>query len=63
MPLRVGWHLAIRVLQIGITQEQQMKPPDPDLYRGASAPIWSYGQVLAYAGSHLRTVTHTPLRS
>jgi hypothetical protein len=33
-PLRVGWHLAIRVLPIGITWECRLKPPSPDLPRG-----------------------------
>jgi hypothetical protein len=34
MPLRVGWHLAVWVLSIGITSERHMKSPNPDLYRG-----------------------------
>jgi hypothetical protein len=40
MPLRVGWHLDVRVLPIGITRERRMKPPGPDLTWGeASAPV------------------------
>jgi hypothetical protein len=31
MPLRVGWHLAIRVFPPGITWEKHMKSPGPDL--------------------------------
>jgi hypothetical protein len=63
MPLRVGWHLAVWVLPIEITRERRLKPPGPDLPRGASAPIRSYGDAVALASSHPRTVTHTPLRS
>jgi hypothetical protein len=63
MPLRVGWHLAVWVLSIGITSERHMKSPNPDLYRGASSDVWSYGVVLAPADSHLCTVIQTPLRS
>jgi hypothetical protein len=34
MPLRVGWHLPVWVLPIGITQECRMKPPGLDLPEG-----------------------------
>jgi hypothetical protein len=34
MPLRVGWHLDIRVFLLGITRERHLKPPDPDLIGG-----------------------------
>jgi hypothetical protein len=34
MPLRVGWHLVIRVFLIGITQESHLKPLDYDLLAG-----------------------------
>jgi hypothetical protein len=34
LPLRVGWHLAIRVFLIGITWESHLKPPGPDLIGG-----------------------------
>jgi hypothetical protein len=57
MPLHVGWHLAVQVFSIGITRERRMKPPDPDLHRGTSAPTWSYGEVHAHASSHPHTVT------
>jgi hypothetical protein len=42
-----------------------MKPPGPDLtgLRGALAHVWSYGEALALADSHPRTVTQAPLRS
>jgi hypothetical protein len=55
-PLRVGWYLAVRVLLIGIILERRMKPPSLDLYRGggASAPVWSYGEILAHDGPHPR---------
>jgi hypothetical protein len=57
MPLSVGWHLAVCVLPIGITQERHIKPPGPDLPGGkASAPVWSYGEVLTLASSHPHTV-------
>jgi hypothetical protein len=38
MPRREGWHLAIQVLSIGITQEHCMKPPDPNLYQAGICP-------------------------
>jgi hypothetical protein len=57
MPLHLGWHLAVWVLLIGTTQEQSLKPPDPDLYQGASTPIGSYREALAHASSHLQIVT------
>jgi hypothetical protein len=63
MLLHVGWHLAVRVFPIEITRERRLKPPGQDLTGGASAPVWSYGEALAIAGSHLHTVTQTPLRS
>jgi hypothetical protein len=63
MPLHVGWNLVIWVLLIGITQEHRIKPSDPDLYQGASTPVWSYGEVLAHDGSHPRMMTQTPLKS
>jgi hypothetical protein len=51
--LHVGWHLAIWVFPIGITQESHVKPPSQDLPKGAAlAPIWSYGEVLALVGPH-----------
>jgi hypothetical protein len=64
MSLRVGWHLAVRVFSKGITRESRLKPTGQDLPggEGALAPVWSYGEVLALAGSHLRTVTQAPLR-
>jgi hypothetical protein len=42
---------------IGITQESLLKPLDLDL-----PGVWSYGEVLALAGSHPRTVIQAPLR-
>jgi hypothetical protein len=65
MPLSVDWHLAVRVLPIGITRESRVKPPHQDLPRrrgGALAPIRSYGEVLSLVVSHPRTVTEAPLR-
>jgi hypothetical protein len=38
-PSWVGWHLVVRVLPIGTNQERCVKPPGPDLYQGASAPV------------------------
>jgi hypothetical protein len=35
----------------------------PGFARGSSAPVWSYGDVLALAGSHPCMVTQAPLRS
>jgi hypothetical protein len=46
-----------------IIRERRVKPPDPDLTRGALAPVWSYGEAPALTGSHPRTVTQAPLRS
>jgi hypothetical protein len=63
MSLRVGWHLAVRVLPIGTTRERRMKPLGLNLYWGASAPVCSYGEALAHAGSHPPMVTQAPLRS
>jgi hypothetical protein len=42
-----------------------MKPPDLDLTGGGGtlAPIWSYEESLALAGSHPQMVTQAPLRS
>jgi hypothetical protein len=57
MPLCVDWHRAVWVFPLGITWERYLKPPGPDLTGGALAPIWSYGEALALAGSHPRTVT------
>jgi hypothetical protein len=57
MPLRVGWHLAVRVFPSGITQERCLKPPDLDLIGRALAPVWSYGEAVALANSHPRMVT------
>jgi hypothetical protein len=34
MPLRVGWHRAVRVFPLGITRERRLKPPSSDLARG-----------------------------
>jgi hypothetical protein len=63
MPLHVGWHLIVWVFLIGITHESHLKPPGRDLLRGgALAPFWSYGEVLALAGSHPQIVTQAPLR-
>jgi hypothetical protein len=44
-PLWVGRHLVVRVLPIGTTRGWCVKPPGPDLYRGASAPTCSYEEV------------------
>jgi hypothetical protein len=70
MPLHVGWHLAIWVFSIGITRERCLKPHGPDLpwgggWRGAYAPVWSYGEALALAGSHscITVPSHRPLAS
>jgi hypothetical protein len=68
MPFCVGWHLAIRVFPIEITRESHKKPLGQDLAGGgagggALALIWSYGEALALAGSHLQMVTQVPLRS
>jgi hypothetical protein len=52
MPLRVGWHQAIQFFSPGITRERRLKPPCPDLTGGTLAPVWSYGEALALAGSH-----------
>jgi hypothetical protein len=62
MPLRLGWHIAVLVLPIWITWKRRMKLPGLDLYRGASTLVWSYGEALAFAGSHPHTVIQTPLR-
>jgi hypothetical protein len=51
MPLRVGWHLAVQVFPLGITQECRLKLPGLDLVV-ALALIWYYGEALAPAGSH-----------
>jgi hypothetical protein len=45
-----GLHLAIQVFPIGICL-------------GESTLVWSYGDLLALAGSHPSTVTQAPLRS
>jgi hypothetical protein len=45
MPLRVGWHQAVRVFPPGITRERHMKPPGPDLIGGhwsLSSPMESH---------------------
>jgi hypothetical protein len=34
MPLCVGWHLAVLVFLLGITQERCLKPYGPDLIGG-----------------------------
>jgi hypothetical protein len=34
MPLCVGWHLAVLVFLLGITQERCLKPYGSDLIRG-----------------------------
>jgi hypothetical protein len=39
MPLRVGWHRAIRVFLPGITQERCLKPPGLDLTGGGLEPL------------------------
>jgi hypothetical protein len=59
MPFRMGWHRAVRVFPLGITQERCLKSFGPDLTvgGGALAPARSYGEELALAGSHPRTVT------
>jgi hypothetical protein len=31
MPLRVSWHIAIRIFSMGITRERRLKPPGPNL--------------------------------
>jgi hypothetical protein len=62
-PLHVGWHLAVWVFPIGITQESWLKPPGQNLPGEALASVWSYGEAHALAGSHPRTVTQAPLRS
>jgi hypothetical protein len=31
MPLCVGWHIAVRVFPLGITQESRVKPLGQDL--------------------------------
>jgi hypothetical protein len=38
MPLRVGWHRAIWVFPLGITQERHVKPPVLDFTR-----VWGWG--------------------
>jgi hypothetical protein len=57
MSLHVGWHLVVRVFSKGITRESHLKPTGQDLPggggEGALAPVLSYGEVLALAGSHL----------
>jgi hypothetical protein len=65
MPLHVGWHQAIWVFPPRITQERLLNAPGLDLTGGggALASVWSYGEALALAGSHPRTVTQAPLRS
>jgi hypothetical protein len=40
-----------------------MKPPARICTEGASTPVWSYGETLALAGSHPRTITQTSFRS
>jgi hypothetical protein len=37
-PLYVGWHLALRVLSIGIKLERRIKPADLDLTGGGIHP-------------------------
>jgi hypothetical protein len=63
MPLRVGWHLVVRVFPLGISRERRLKPPNPYLIEGLLAPVWYYGEVFTLAGSHPRMVTQAPLRS
>jgi hypothetical protein len=66
MSLRVGWQVAVQVFLSGITQKSCLKPPGPDLIAqggGAITPIWSYGEALSLASSHLRIVTQALLRS
>jgi hypothetical protein len=49
-PLCVGWHLTIRVFQIGITRESRLKPPGQDLPKGhlpISGPMERYFFLLA----------------
>jgi hypothetical protein len=55
MSLRVGWQVAVQVFLSGITQKSRLKPPGPDLIAqgGAITPIWSYGEALSLASSHL----------
>jgi hypothetical protein len=48
---------------LGITRERCLKPPGLDLTGGALAPVWSYGEALALAGSHPRMGTQARLRS
>jgi hypothetical protein len=62
MPLHVVWHLVIRVFPIGITRESRLKHI-ARICLGVLAPVWSYGEVLTLAGSHLCTVIQAPLRS
>jgi hypothetical protein len=38
MPLRVGWHLVVRVFLPGITRERHLKPLGSDLIRGGISP-------------------------
>jgi hypothetical protein len=42
MPLRVGWHLAIQIFQIGIKRESHVKPPGQDLLEGEGWGISLY---------------------
>jgi hypothetical protein len=46
-----------------IARERPVKPPGSNLIRGALAPIWSYGEALALAGSHPGMVIQALLRS
>jgi hypothetical protein len=52
----VGWHQAIQVNSPRIAQERHLKPPGSDLIGEALAPVWTNGEALALAGSHLQMV-------
>jgi hypothetical protein len=62
-PLRAG--IEPSGFSARISQERSVTPPGLDLIGGwgVVAPIGSYGEAQALAGSHPRMVTQAPLRS
>jgi hypothetical protein len=54
MPLRAGWHLAVRVFFARYYPRKLLETTWPgfDLRGGALAPVWSYGETLFLPSSH-----------